>query len=300
MAGGESFGITPRRFDDICSDYDSLPVATGVAASAAFPVALSPVDFQNHSGGCAGKVRAVDWARVALSNPYTPSLDLPRYKDARYTNDLRQGANPFRKIDYLHFLDGGLADNLGIASLRAALVEPYDDAHILRNINLGQVQRLVIIAVNARSDPPSAIYQNSGTPGIIGAVNSVISVPIDANTANSQLALTNLLTEIGKGAAIASDAKFAGMKVYGVSIDFDQLPADTPQARALRDAVKDVPTSWTISDDQLRATEKAGAFLLQNDPCYQALLRDLGIPAPTAAVSGGPACNTEITIPRGS
>jgi hypothetical protein len=56
MAGGESFGLTPRRFDDICSNHNELPISTGVAASAAFPIALSPVNFQNFSIGCAGRM----------------------------------------------------------------------------------------------------------------------------------------------------------------------------------------------------------------------------------------------------
>jgi NTE family protein len=36
MAGGETFAMVPRRFDDVCSRYDLLPIATAVSASAAF------------------------------------------------------------------------------------------------------------------------------------------------------------------------------------------------------------------------------------------------------------------------
>src|SRR5215472_8763364 len=41
MAGGEPFAMVPRRFDDVCSKHDALPVATAVAASAAFPILLT-------------------------------------------------------------------------------------------------------------------------------------------------------------------------------------------------------------------------------------------------------------------
>jgi NTE family protein len=113
MAGGETFAMVPRRFDDVCSKYDSLPIATAVSASAAFPILLTPVAFQDYSDDCQGKLRNSEWIRVDLSNPYTPYLNLAEYKDARYSNDLRHGSNPYRRIDYLYFLDGGLADNLG-------------------------------------------------------------------------------------------------------------------------------------------------------------------------------------------
>jgi hypothetical protein len=145
MAGGETFAMVPRRFDDVCSKYDSLPIATAVSASAAFPILLTPVAFQDYSDDCQGKLRNGEWVRVDLSNPYTPYLNLAEYKDARYSNDLRHGPNPYRQIDYLYFLDGGLADNLGTRSLRSALIAPYDDAQVLRAINDGKIRRLVVI-----------------------------------------------------------------------------------------------------------------------------------------------------------
>jgi NTE family protein len=285
MAGGQSFAFVPQRFDDICSSFDSLPISTAVAASAAFPIALSPVDFQNNAKGCKGTVSSDEWATIALSNPYSPYLNLPGYRDARYTNDLRRGQYPFRDIDYLHFLDGGLADNLGVKALRSALVSPSDHVGGLNAINRGLIRKLVVILVNARSDPPNAIYQQAKTPGVIDAVNTVVSAPIDANTANSQLALEALLTEVAKAAdaAKAMHAGFAGLRIYGITVDYDQIPADTPEHRALRDEAKDVPTSWSLTPSQLEITERIGRFLLNRHPCFGRLLGDLGAtPSPGA------------------
>jgi len=72
MAGGQTFAMVPRRFDDVCSRYDALPVATAVSASAAFPILLTPVGFQNYSEGCRGRLRDGEWIKIDLSNPYTP------------------------------------------------------------------------------------------------------------------------------------------------------------------------------------------------------------------------------------
>ena len=302
MAGGDTFALTPRRFDDVCSNHDALPVASAVAASAAFPVLLTPVSFKDHSEGCAGQLRSGEWIRIDLSNPYTPYLNLPEYKDARYSNDLRHGPDAYRDIDYLYFLDGGLADNLGVKSLRAALIAPYDDAQVLRAINEGRIRRLVIIVVNARSEPPNKLYQQPGQSGLIDQIKAVTSAPIDANTANSELALSGLLSELASAAAGArNSAQFAGMKVYGVTVDFDQIPADTPAHRALRDAAKSVPTSWTLTPPQLQTTEQAGRFLLRRHPCFRALVADLNaLPPPFAEEGDLPptACVTRIDMPK--
>ncbi|HEU0156978.1 MAG TPA: patatin-like phospholipase family protein [Stellaceae bacterium] len=282
MAGGQSFAMVPRRFDDVCSKYDTLPIASAVAASAAFPVLLTPVSFINYSVGCQGQVRNGSWVKNDLSNPYTAYLNLPEYRDARYTNDLRHGPNAFRNIDYLYFLDGGLADNLGTQSLRAALIAPYDDAGILRAINEGRIRRLAVIVVNARADPPNKLYQQRQQPDLINQIEAVSSVPIDANTANSQTALSALLGELAQAAATGS-GKFGGMSVYGITVDYDQIPVDTPAHRALRDRAKTVPTRWSLTPAQLQVTEEAGRFLLRRHPCWRALLADLGTAEPPLA-----------------
>lgn len=301
MAGGETFAMVPRRFDDVCSQYDALPVASAVAASAAFPILLTPVAFDNYSAGCRGRLRSGEWIKIDLSNPYTPYLNLAEYKDARYSNDLRQGPNPYRQIDHLYFLDGGLADNLGTQSLRTALIASYDDAQVLRAINEGKIRRLAVIVVNARSDPPNKLYQQPQQPSLVQQIQAVTSVPIDANTANSQNALSALLGELAQAAAGAgTKAGFGGMQIYGVTVDYDQIPADTPAHIALRDAAKGVPTAWTLSPAQLQVTEEAGRFLLRRHPCWQALVADLRAAAPAGEETPPTIpCTTRIDIKKG-
>jgi NTE family protein len=301
MAGGETFAMVPRRFDDVCAKYDALPIATAVAASAAFPILLTPVAFQDYSGSCQGRPRPAQWIAIDLSNPYTPYLNLAEYKDARYSNDLRHGSNPYRRIDDLYFLDGGLADNLGTGSLRSALIAPYDDAAVLRAINDGKITRLVVIVVNARGDPPNKLYRQPQQPGLVDQIQAVTSVPIDANSANSETALSALLGELAQAARGASGrARFAGLQIYGITVDYDQIPADTPAHRALRDMAKDVPTAWTLTPAQLQVTEEAGRFLLRRHPCYHALIGDLGAVQPAIAGEDQVAipCATTIEIKK--
>jgi hypothetical protein len=133
-------------------------------------------------------------------------------------------------------------------------------------------------------------------------IKTVTSVPIDANTANSQIALNGLLGELANATAnTGGSAKFAGMKVYGITIDFDQIPADTPAHRDLRNAVKRLPTSWSLTPPQLQTAETAGTFLLRRDPCYQALVADLRASQPPGIGESDPPripCTTKFDMEK--
>ena len=295
MAGGEAFTFTPQRFDDICSNFDALRISTAVAASAAVPIVLSPVDLRNNTGHCQGSVEPAKWATIALTNPYSQYLNLVGYRAARYTNDLRHGDQPFRDILYLHLLDGGLADNLAVKPLRSALISAADSVGGLNAINRGQIRKLVVIVVNARSDPPNKVYQQASTPGLLASTNAVASWPMDANTTSSQLGLESLLTEINQAVEGAKQMNpgFGGMKVYGVTVDYDQIPTDSPDHLALRDEAKVVPTSWSLTPAQLDVTERAGRLLLDRHPCFGRLIADLdATPAPGSEGAVHLACAT--------
>ena len=281
MASGEVFAFTPQRFNDICSDLSQLPISIGVSASAAFPIALTPITLRNYSGeSCVGAVPKDDWISDDLNHLLSRYLNLEEYKTARYANDLRHGLTAFRHIQYLHLLDGGVADNQGIHSLLDTVTSPHGPVRLLDAINNGTVKKIVVIVVNARSDAPSALDTEAGTPGIISVLKTVTGVPIDAATAslnaNMQLVL-DTLTQAAQDARSAPGApKFAGLRVYGIQIDFDQF---RPDQNSLRDKVKAIGTTWTLSAEQRQLVAESGQLLLRQHPCFQRLASDLNIAA---------------------
>lgn len=278
MASGEVFAFTADRFNDICSDLSSLPISEAVAASAAFPVALSPVDLKDYTGkDCVGNNPAPPWIALDLTKRATPYLDVEEFKRARYANSLRRGPGAFRDVQYLHLLDGGLVDNLGARSLMDVVMSPHGSVRLLDAINSGEISKLVVIVVNARSDPSNTLSTDPETPGIVPMITAVTSNPIDAATASTDAELRVLLSEIESAAAGAPrKAGFKGMRVYDIEIDFDQL---LPSQKDLQGIVKSTPTLWSIKPEQLRAVDEAGKLLLDQHPCFQRLLLDLRIPA---------------------
>ena len=105
MSLGASFQFTQPHFDYLCSDISSFPVARAVAASAAFPVLLSPITVNNYARSC-GCVEPA-WMAAALTNRQERSRRAVKARELRsYQNSAQH--------PYLHLLDGGLTDNLGL------------------------------------------------------------------------------------------------------------------------------------------------------------------------------------------
>jgi NTE family protein len=292
---GEVFAFTPERFDDICSDLRSLPLSVGVAASAAYPVALSPMNLQNFSGSkCSGNIPPAQWIGQALGPNRSRYINVEEFKRARYANALRHGSDSFRKIDYLHLADGGVADNQGVHSIADVMTSPHSPIKLLEAINLGTVRRVVVIAVNARSDSDTGTDASKDVPGLLSVVNAVVGIPIDATTAYSNASLVSLRDDLRRAAQDAETLMVPGnplfrSKAYDITIDFDQFRVGQ---NTMRDKVKEIGTTWTLSPAEIRLTMCAGRMLLWQHPQFQELLMELGAsPRPRNA---DPMCEPEI------
>jgi NTE family protein len=277
MESGEVFAFTPQRFDDLCSDLDQLPISVAVAASAAFPVALSPMSLRNYSyEDCRTTLPGGGWIRAELTLTLPRYINLEEYKRARYANALRNGKDAYRNEHYLHLLDGGLKDNQGVQSLTEVLVSPHSPVQILGGINTGRAKRIAVISVNARADADNGVGSHAAVPGLLKVVNTVIGAPIDSTTAYANASLQDLVETLkGAGASAArapGEPLFRGLRVYGISVDFDQF---SPEQRQLQTDVKNIGTSWSLSPVQLQTAIEAGRVLLRQHPCFQRLLLDL-------------------------
>jgi NTE family protein len=151
MASGEVFSFLPSGFDNLCSDLSRFPLAGGVAASAAFPILLTPITLKNWTveAGCPvnpypSSIRSA----LMASDRYT---NLAKYKSALQTEQLRGCPYPCSDSDhrsptvlYQHLLDGGLVDNLGTSAILQELFS-NDPSSQLRQLNNGGIHNLVAL-----------------------------------------------------------------------------------------------------------------------------------------------------------
>jgi hypothetical protein len=151
---------------------------------------------------------------------------------------------------------------------------------MLEAINNGQVKKVAVIVINARADPANDIYQSPSRPGIAGMIGSVTSVPIDSATSSVSSQMDVLLAQLNAaGAGGAGNPQFTGLNVYAIQIDFDQLRANDPKQRELRNNANAIPTLWTITKENREIIEAVGTILLHQHPCFQRLLLDMDIKA---------------------
>ena len=193
MVAGQVFTFDRASLDDVCMDYDRVPVSLGVTASAAFPIAFPPVLLLNNSylpTGCPGRRSAHLPYRLPLQVPGGAYANLEAYRVARYRQSLRnetvreQGADaevpPYRSPVYVRLVDGGVVDNSGLIALRRALSTVSGPANISRLAAQGKLRHLVVIVVNARSDPPNKLDTSPQYTTIPTMANAISGALVDS------------------------------------------------------------------------------------------------------------------------
>ena len=273
----EVFSFTPDTLDDLCLSFNDIPVAAAVSASAAVPVAFSPVLLKNRAwSGWEGNRRpAGDW-RTPLRADGGAYANIEAFRTARYWASLRADRLAYREEPYVRLLDGGRADNLRLTAARRVLMDPHSPAYVYSALGEGRLRRLVVISVNARSDARNDIDQSAARTTIAEMVSAVTSVPIDATTANVAASFRGFIENLMNGRERSRRAgKTVDFKIYPVEIDFDELPTNSPAEVADRDNVKSISTSWTITPEDVTLIDKVAGVLLWRHPCLNGLLDDL-------------------------
>jgi NTE family protein len=292
MVAGQIFTFNRSTLDDLCMDYDKVPVSLAVTASAAFPIAFTPLLLRNDSylsSGCPGTRNAHLPYRLPLELPGGAYADLETYRLARYRQSLRnetaheQGADseipPYRTPIYLRLVDGGVADNSGLTALRRALLTAGGATELARLAAEGKLRRVVVIAVNARSDPPNKLDRSAEYTTIPTMAAAISGTLVDSASSNAALAFDNFIRVLAteRNRLIAEGKTQANFSIYPISIDFDQLPNATGEQRNEQQAVKSISTSWTLRPGDVRLLDHAAGELLWRHPCFRELVADIGL-----------------------
>lgn len=275
MALGTRFEFTQDQFDFLGSDLGEYPIARAVAASSAFPILLNPISLKNHPSPTGFQVppAVTNALEDAGINPrrYLWARNLAIYQD-------RKAEHP-----YLHLMDGGLADNIGLR----AVADAYTRGFIRRRLNDGAIKTLAVIVANARTEPAEAIDRREQPPGVPEAVLKTMTVSMEnysfetvefmrglagdrAQAQRDVAACQRILdSRCPGGERLAAFA--AEVTLHVIEVSFEQLP--DPREREF---FLNMPTSFALNPHQVDCLIAAGRKLLRESAGYQALLRDLG------------------------
>jgi NTE family protein len=282
LGPGRRFDFSQDYFDAIGSRLDQYPVSRAVAASSAFPFLLSPISLKNYPQADGyeppvwyqGALEAKDWAS-------------PRYMAAKNLNVYLNKHNA-----YIHLMDGGLADNIGVR----AVLDAYERGFIRTLINQGKIKYLVLIVVNARTESEDTLSGKESPPGVLTVAEKTATIAMDnysyesIDRVRSEL-LARVLTQKDLESANRRLAEYCpqapkfptfktAVDMYVIEINFRAvalIPGEDPRYYL------DLPTTFELNHEQIKRLIAIGPKLLNASPQYQCLLKVL-----KAAAEGRP------------
>jgi NTE family protein len=275
---GGRIGFVQNMFDFICSDVQSVPLSRAAAASSAVPLALSPVTINNYGGTC--DYKGPPWL-LKITDPKVEAR--PAARAMRRLSELQSYRNSAER-PYIHLVDGGLADNLGMRGV----LEVMEEMEALHSIGvktpLDKIRRIVVIVVNSLSVPQNDWDKAEKPPGDITLLIKATGVPIDHFSYESieQLkdiaARWELLSRVRDSPAfdpkrdppLTQAIAVPHIEVYPVDVSFSAL-----KDKAEFEYLNNLPTSFVLPPEAVDRLRAAAGKILLDDPEFQRLLKDL-------------------------
>lgn len=278
LTTGSRLAFFQNDFDLICSDLNKFPLSRAAATSSAVPVVLSPVSLNNYGGNCGYQYPA--WVRD-VANPETRVR--PSGRAVQRYQEMQDFQNSKHR-PYIHLVDGGVADNIGVRGVLEAMQELGMSAGFRSEVGFGVIRRVVLVVVNARSSPSVEWDKIESPPGIVTQLLQSTSVPIDRYSFETVETMKDF-AEISKwkrellvankrlAGATAAEAEAAVPKVEMRVLDVSFDAIRDPEERA---SLMNLPTSFVLpSEDVDRLREAAGRLLRQSQE-YKVIVRDFG------------------------
>ena len=269
---GSGFEFTRDQFGLICSDLRTVPLSFAVASSSAVPLLLSPMTLKNYSDQCTEHKTVSRAGTLAAGGDYRARLY--RAHELSYLDAQRK--------PYIHLVDGGLADNLGVQRMldRALLGGGLRETLSESGIPPGTIRKLVLITVNAERDPSENIDMNDKVPNMAQVVDSLLFGAGGRATRETQEFLSDITQQwrlsLEAGSTGSNDAFAPGAEVHVISVNLRDAHDDVARRRLLQ-----VPTAFSITSEEVTDLIEAGGSVLRHSPEFRVLVQSLARQAST-------------------
>ena len=262
MTSLSRFEFTQGTFDLLCSDLGQLPIAWAAASSSALPLVLSPITLKNYAGQCTHEhVALLERAKREGGIAAQVANEALSYMDAE-------------KRPYVHLVDGGLADNMGLRGIIEAVGVVGGYEQLLKLSGVKNIHKLVILAVNAETTPDAVEYRSDQVPIMSQAMRSMIDAPINRYSFDTVMLMRLALKEWQKELRDKPrdpDSPFApDAKVYFINASLSDVVDPDERLSLMK-----IPTSLYLTDDQVDRLVRVASDLLLRDAEFQRLMSDI-------------------------
>ncbi len=258
---GQKITFTQEFFDGLCLNLNDLEIARAVAASSSVPLIFSPLTLNNNGGNCNYTIPELAILEASESDGGLKSKNIEEVKNilSLYQNS--------KERPFIHLVDGGLTDNLGLSSL-TDIYDVMGQEKIYRKALESGLKRIVVINVNAQNEVTSEIDQSANVPGVTDVVNTIINVPIDRNTQITLRRFREFAEQWNKNMRkIPAPDR---VELHFVSLSLKDLP-ESP----LRKEVLNISTSFYLPASDINKLKRAAQILLENSTEYRTMLKAL-------------------------
>lgn len=262
MTSLSRFEFTQGTFDLLCSDLGQLPIAWASASSSALPLVLSPITLKNYAGQCTHEhVALLERAKREGGIAAQVANEALSYMDAE-------------KRPYVHLVDGGLADNMGLRGIIEAVGVVGGYEQLLKLSGVKNIHKLVILAVNAETTPDAVEYRSDQVPIMSQAMRSMIDAPINRYSFDTVMLMRLALKEWQKELRDKPrdpDSPFApDAKIYFINASLSDVVDPDERLSLMK-----IPTSLYLTDDQVDRLVRVASDLILRDAEFQRLMSDI-------------------------
>ena len=262
LSDGTRLIFNPENFDVLCSDLSSFRLARAAAASSAVPVVLSSITIDNYGGTCGYQLPP--WTKIFLENPDPPR---PAARTVKRLQELQAFADREHR-PYLHLVDGGVSDNIGMRGV-LDMLSTFEALHAAgQKTRYDHVRNVFIFVVNSLATPPNDWDLHEDSPGLFDVLIKATGTPIDRYSFDTVETLRDIQARwaglremrdaiktypaLAEGLQVVMRAPDIMIRV--VEVSFDALPD-----KAERDYLNGLPTSFVLDEqavDRLRVAAK--------------------------------------------
>jgi NTE family protein len=287
LGSGARFEFTQDEFDLLRSDLSQFSISRAVAASSAFPVYLTPVVLKNYSAE--QPEPGPEWIKAILEEAAASSrLKYVALQARSYVDGHRH---------FIHLLDGGLSDNLG---LRGALDRAIarEQSSPLPSTPSKLPRRVAIIVVDAHRDLEYGWDSKEHSLGLGALLGSVGGAAISHYSFETIELFREVMARLSRERAAShlqtGVSQPVEISTYTIELHFNQL-ADESDRRFFNS----VPTRLQLPPSTVDRLKHLAAVELRRNPEFQTLIHDLGRTdeAPNAKVVSTEAAGSAFFVP---
>jgi len=269
ISTGTRIDFSQLEFDMMCADLSQVRLSRAAAASSAVPVVFSPVTLDNRGGTCGYRPPA--WFTAAAKPPEplaAGNRGALRFREMALLQDSRDRP-------YIHLVDGGLSDNLGLYGPVEMLQELLVNARLRGVTGVTSLRRIAVIIVNARSAPRFDFDKLPYGPGSFELLMRSIDVPINRYSTEGIAALEDIVTMWRQQVQLDADARRLGQSgpaanpLHAVEFSIVDVSFAAVADPQLRDYLQALPTSFNLPEEAVDRLRSAAAQVLRDSPAFQ-------------------------------